>query len=116
MSNAVEVLKNCAVSEASCNWPFCGCDPHAVRVLNAINEAGFSLVKRPSGFKFRHDPEIETAAKKIYESYDGASAYPWVEHGNSTMQDKARREAEDVIASLQNPPIPTHKRKGLLRD
>jgi hypothetical protein len=28
---------------ADCNWPFCGCDPYASKVMTAIEEAGFSL-------------------------------------------------------------------------
>lgn len=28
-----------------CNWPFCGCDPYADKVIAAIQESGFTLVK-----------------------------------------------------------------------
>lgn len=28
-----------------CNWPFCGCDPKANEVLEAIQESGLSLVR-----------------------------------------------------------------------
>jgi hypothetical protein len=26
---------------ADCNWPLCGCDPHAEKVINALAEAGY---------------------------------------------------------------------------
>ena len=26
-----------------CDWPFCGCDPYANKVLNAIEESGFEI-------------------------------------------------------------------------
>lgn len=29
---------------ADCNWPFCGCDPHADKVIAAIEESGFRIV------------------------------------------------------------------------
>lgn len=28
-----------------CDWPFCGCDPKADAVIEAIQESGFTLVK-----------------------------------------------------------------------
>lgn len=28
-----------------CDWPWCGCDPHAERVLAAIDEQGLKIVK-----------------------------------------------------------------------
>lgn len=28
-----------------CDWPFCGCDPYASKVLDAIAESGFKIVK-----------------------------------------------------------------------
>jgi hypothetical protein len=28
-----------------CDWPICGCDPFASRVLDAISESGFKIVK-----------------------------------------------------------------------
>lgn len=28
-----------------CDWPFCGCDPHADRVIAALEESGVVLVK-----------------------------------------------------------------------
>lgn len=28
-----------------CDWPICGCDPYASKVLNAIEESGFKIVK-----------------------------------------------------------------------
>jgi hypothetical protein len=31
-----------------CDWPFCGCDPAAERVLTAIQESGLKLVREPT--------------------------------------------------------------------
>lgn len=28
-----------------CDWPNCGCDPHANRVLEHLSECGFKIVK-----------------------------------------------------------------------
>jgi hypothetical protein len=28
-----------------CDWPFCGCDPHADKVIEAIQESGFAIRK-----------------------------------------------------------------------
>ncbi|MFK4507677.1 hypothetical protein LPJ38_24160 [Bradyrhizobium daqingense] len=28
-----------------CDWPFCGCDPYADKVLDAIAESGLKIVK-----------------------------------------------------------------------
>ncbi len=41
---------------ADCDWPFCGCDPVAQRVLDAIHESGFELI-RPA-----FTPEVEKGA------------------------------------------------------
>jgi len=35
-----------AVEPQDCNWPFCGCDPKANKILNAIDEAGYEIVKK----------------------------------------------------------------------
>lgn len=29
---------------ADCDWPLCGCDPHADKVIEALNEGGFYVV------------------------------------------------------------------------
>ncbi len=31
---------------ADCDWPLCGCDPAANKVLDALNEHGFELIKK----------------------------------------------------------------------
>lgn len=28
-----------------CDWPMCGCDPYANKVISTIEESGFSIVK-----------------------------------------------------------------------
>lgn len=30
---------------ADCNWPFCGCDPYANKVLDVITESGYLIAK-----------------------------------------------------------------------
>lgn len=42
---------------------------------------------------------IEAAAKAIYRLFDGADEHPWVEGGNSTKQDDARRYARAALAA-----------------
>lgn len=34
---------------ADCNWPFCGCDPYANKVIAAIEESGCTITQRVSG-------------------------------------------------------------------
>jgi hypothetical protein len=31
---------------ADCDWPCCGCDPYANKVMSALDEAGFELIKK----------------------------------------------------------------------
>lgn len=42
---------------------------------------------------------LEAAAKAIYERFVGADEHPWVESGNSNMQDKARDYARAALAT-----------------
>jgi hypothetical protein len=42
--------------------------------------------------------QIEEEAKVIYSYFDGADQHPWVEGGNSLMQDEARRQARESLA------------------
>ena len=32
-----------------CDWPFCGCDPAATRVLNTIEESGMKICRQETG-------------------------------------------------------------------
>lgn len=41
-----------------CDWPFCGCDPYADKVIAAIEESGFVII---SGSRLN---EIEWKSKK----------------------------------------------------
>lgn len=41
---------------------------------------------------------LERSAQRIYETWDGSKAHPWVAGGNSHMQDEARQQAEDFEA------------------
>lgn len=36
-------VQRAANTPADCNWPFCGCDPHAGKVFAALDESGFVL-------------------------------------------------------------------------
>ncbi|NOV17848.1 hypothetical protein E5S70_17495 [Ensifer adhaerens] len=47
---------------ADCDWPLCGCDPHADRVIAALDEIGYAApvadsepVSVPEGWTLRHD-------------------------------------------------------------
>ena len=33
---------------ADCDWPLCQCDPYANKVMAALDEAGFELIKKPT--------------------------------------------------------------------
>jgi len=35
---------NHAGEQSDCDWPACGCDPYAQKVLDAIDESGFKIV------------------------------------------------------------------------
>ncbi|MCY0910911.1 hypothetical protein [Massilia antarctica] len=45
--------------------------------------------------------QIESAAKVIYESFDGASAHPWMDGGNSHKQCDARHIARKALEAAQ---------------
>ena len=32
--------------QADCDWPTCGCDPYANRVIDALEESGFEIVSQ----------------------------------------------------------------------
>src|SRR5579863_4642971 len=32
---------------ADCDWPVCGCDPQAIKVITAIEESGFVIIRAP---------------------------------------------------------------------
>lgn len=40
-----------------CDWPFCGCDPKADKVIEAIQESGFTLVRDEDLLKMTKDRE-----------------------------------------------------------
>lgn len=49
-----------------CDWPVCGCDPYADKVIAAIQESGFSLVKDEDLMQITRTASLEsdTAAPK----------------------------------------------------
>lgn len=69
MARSTESFK-CAARSANtgandpqeCDWPFCGCDPYADKVIAEIQEAGFTLVKDEDLLKMssiHSEPESE---------------------------------------------------------
>lgn len=38
--------RNIGPEVQDCDWPVCGCDPYASKVLDAIEESGLEIVKR----------------------------------------------------------------------
>lgn len=38
--------RNIGPEVQDCDWPVCGCDPYASKVLDAIAESGFEIVKK----------------------------------------------------------------------
>lgn len=46
-----------------CDWPFCGCDPKADKVIKAIQESGFDIVKTGGDTR-----ELKAALTKIEEN------------------------------------------------
>jgi len=70
-----------------CDWPVCGCDPYASKVLDAIEESGFEIVrKQPVGHaqcpadygKMSVDMAIEACARTVDEECERmlAQQYP----------------------------------------
>lgn len=86
-----------------CEVPGCGCDPAANKVLEAIDEAGFEITKKPEPTPWdanhnRSYEPVETLAKEIYDGfvYDGPAGTKkphWTPGGNGMKQDEARFEA-----------------------
>ena len=70
---------------------------HAEQVkLYASQPAPVAVVLPPPG----PDPQVEARAKEIYEGWSYNPGFiPWVDGGNSSMQDKARDRARRELAS-----------------
>lgn len=92
---------------ADCDWPGCGCDPSANKVLEAIDEAGFQITKKPTPLPWdayinRYYEPVELLAQKLYERFDydgpsGTTKPAWTPHGNGTKQDEARNLARKQL-------------------
>jgi hypothetical protein len=92
---------------ADCDWPGCGCDPGANKVLEAIAESGFQITKKPhpltwDSYSNRTYEPVELLAQKLYERFDydgppGTSKPAWAPHGNGTKQDEARNLARKQL-------------------
>lgn len=60
--------KSCLPEPADCNWPFCGCDPYADKVMDALTESGFKIVKaEPAGLARIHSALV--SAKQVLRHY-----------------------------------------------
>lgn len=94
-----------------CNWPVCGCDLYANRVLEALIAHGSICAvcdrPRPAQMEWdhpgnRHHEQVEKLAEEIYGKfeYDGRGDKPrWVPGGNSVKQDQARALARAELQS-----------------
>lgn len=146
---------------AECDWPVCGCDPFAEKVIAALEERGslvatspssdaavvhkslsagepvawryrfvtttdgkewsdWFIVEYPNSIPFRpqqvveplfaapqpvawdasHNrshPQVEKRAREIYDKLLGAADYPWIDGGNSIIQDKCRDQARSEL-------------------
>jgi hypothetical protein len=60
--------RNIGPEVQDCDWPVCGCDPYADKVLDAIAESGFTIVKenRPHWARVRSALQ---AAKDCLQPY-----------------------------------------------
>jgi hypothetical protein len=77
---------------SDCDWPGCGCDPQANKVLEAIDEAGFEIVRKPEirrmahpqpqannalrGFGWRSDCPACVASKMVCDAHGSALMRP----------------------------------------
>ena len=69
-----------------------------------LPERALDYLKRKGlqGSPFRSGTDIEDEAKRIYETWADHSGYvPWVERGNSLMQEEARRLALSALQGEQ---------------
>lgn len=99
---------------ADCDWPGCGCDPQANKVLEAIDEAGLQITKKPEPLPWdaygnRYYEPVELLAQKIYERFDydgppGTTKPAWTPHGNGTKLDEARTLARKQLRSAGHKP------------
>lgn len=80
---------------SDCDWPGCGCDPQANKVLEAIDEAGFEIVRKPEirrmahpqpqannalrGFGWRSDCPACVASKMVCDAHGSALMRPQAE-------------------------------------
>jgi hypothetical protein len=88
---------------ADCNWPDCGCDPHATKIIESLIEQGWREPPAPlpwNAFANRSYEPVERRAKEIYDAfeYDGVGTKPaWVNGGNGIKQDEARAIARNAL-------------------
>lgn len=74
-----------------CDWPGCGCDPYANKVLEAIEESGFKIVRAPHAVE---QPKLTGLERKVI---DAAKRKRQIELGDV---DNAIEELGDAIDAL----------------
>jgi len=81
---------------ADCDWPLCGCDPQAQKVIDALDECGFLLKPlRPSPAAPMADVELRAALERIERRAN--------DMGGQTPAQRCARIAEIARAALARP-------------
>jgi hypothetical protein len=68
-----------------CNWPFCGCDPAADKVIEAIQESGFTLIKDEDLLQLTK--RAESAPPPATESQSSVQQWNGTVQPNGTVYD-----------------------------
>lgn len=90
-----------------CNWPVCGCDPHADKVIAALEEMGVRMIEHapsphPPEGKEREEPEVVRRAREYLaenpfpsaaEEDDNPMSCAWIHAG--------RDKSEDIITAYE---------------
>ncbi|MGF6434361.1 hypothetical protein [Bradyrhizobium elkanii] len=111
------------LAPADCDWPGCGCDPAANKVLQALDESGFEITKKPTPLPWDHPTvrsyePVEALAAEIYDGfvYDGPAGTNqeprWTPGGNGTKQDEARDRARRSLREAGHSPALTRHDRG----
>lgn len=88
-----------------CDWPFCGCDPHANRVLEALQESGYTIVS-----DYAPDGEALTAASdnvlmwrmgEACNAASKASAGDYIDRGLALLRELNERGLAIVLAEQE---------------
>lgn len=90
---------------ADCDWPMCGCDPHADKVIAALQECGHLLAPAPDSTRTGAAETEETVAKALYRhDYGSYPDQPEWDAAPASVQKRYRALSEAALAARPEAP------------